>query len=106
MQDENTTRLTPAIIRQMREGRGMTIKQFWGRVGYSMSRGHAYETSRTELPEHARRLIYLEYVAGIPTNIDSEQFRQFEAAVSLMKVGQTMKSGIEAIQNTLARLNP
>lgn len=112
MQDENTTRLTPAAIRQMREGRGMTLKQFWEPVGYTQSRGCAYETDRTDLPEHARRLIYLEYIAGIPTDIDSERFKQFEAALkasnpaSLMQVRQVLESGIDVMQNTLTRLNP
>lgn len=94
----------------MRHSQQLSLKDFWGSIGYSTSRGSAYETGRTELPEHARRLVYLEYVAGIPTDIDSERFQQFETALkstktSLVNVSQALESGIYAMKSTLMGLN-
>lgn len=89
----------------MRNGQQLSLKDFWGKVGYTISRGSAYETGRTELPEHARRLIYLEYVAGIPTDIDSERFHQFETALKSISQVQKMQAAIAAIQSTMASAN-
>lgn len=111
MQQQKRANFSPQALRQMRKEQRMSLKQFWGAVGYTSSRGCAYETDRTELPEHARRLIYLEYVAGIPTDIDSERFAQFEAALkasnptSLTHTRQALESSISAMQNALARID-
>lgn len=75
MQDKN---LTPAALIELRTAKGLSQKAFWGAIGYSTTCGCSYETGRTPIPEHVRRIVYLEYVLGIPTNIDSEEFRAFE----------------------------
>lgn len=111
MQDTTPTKFSPLALRQMRQSQQLSLKQFWGAIGYSVSSGHSYETGKTdELPEHARRLIYLEYVAGIPTDIDSERFQQFVETMKLngvqniTQVRKALESGIDAMQNTLAGL--
>lgn len=75
MQDKN---LTPAALVELRTAKGLSQKAFWGAIGYSTTRGCSYETGRTPIPEHVRRLVYLEHVLGVPTDIDSEKFQLFE----------------------------
>lgn len=65
-------------LREMREQRGLSQKEFWGAIGYKLSRGCAYETGRTTIPEHVNRLVFLHYAAGIPTDINSAAFAEFE----------------------------
>lgn len=111
MQQQKRANFSPQALRQMRKEKQLSLKQFWGAVGYTSSRGCAYETDRTDLPEQARRLIYLEYVAGIPTDIDSERFAQFEAALkasnptSLTHIRKALEGGIDAMKSTLERIN-
>lgn len=82
MQDKN---LTPAALVELRTAKGLSQKAFWGAIGYSTTRGCSYETGRTPIPEHVRRLVYLEHVLGIPTDIDSEMFRTFEERLKSKK---------------------
>lgn len=83
---KSKTTLSPQALRELRLQRQMSLKQFWGALGYSPSRGCAYETGKTKLPRHARRLVYLEYVAGVPTDIDSVRFQQFESVCRALDV--------------------
>lgn len=94
----------------MRIERGMSLKEFWGAVGYTLSRGCSYETSKTKIPEHARRLVYLHYVLGVPTDPESAEARQF--AVELkekhpIRVNNAVKlveKGIGIMKDTLLEL--
>lgn len=61
----------------MRMSREMSIKDFWAGIGYSLSRGHSYETGKTPIPESVRRLVYLQYILDVPTDPDSEEGQKF-----------------------------
>ncbi len=110
MQDQ-TANFSPLALRGMRQAQQLSLKAFWGAIGYSTPCGSAYETGRTKLPEQARRLVYLEYVAGIPTDIDSERFHQFETALksnnpaSITQARKMLEIGIDTMQSTLTRLS-
>lgn len=82
MQDKN---LTPETLLELRTAKGLSQKAFWGSIGYSTTRGCSYETGRTPIPEHVRRLVYLEHVLGVPTDIDSEEFHAFESRMKAKK---------------------
>ncbi|AXF51470.1 transcriptional regulator [Erwinia phage Pavtok] len=91
-------------IRALRLSRNERLEDFWGAVGYSTSRGSAYETG-SPLPEHVRRLVYLHYVVGIPTNLQSADFRDLAHAIengSARKV-QEARTLLEQQQALLAR---
>lgn len=96
MQDKN---LSPAALLELRTAKGLSQKAFWGAIGYSTTRGCSYETGRTPIPEHVRRLVYLEHVLGVPTNIDSEEFQAFE---SRLKAEKPLKVAAVAKQLTQA----
>lgn len=81
MKNTKRSALTGKSLREMRTDRGMLLKDFWGNIGYSVSRGHAYETGRSKIPEHVRRLVHLQYVLGIPTNPDSDEGNALTAAL-------------------------
>ena len=104
------TMLTGEDLRTLRMSMGMSLKDFWGAAGYSLSRGCAYETGKTDIPGHVRRLMYLQYVLGIPTDIDSQEFRDFEAAlksnnpVQLNNARKALESGIDFMHSALTEL--
>lgn len=90
-------------IRALRMARNERLEDFWGAVGYSTSRGSAYETG-SPLPEHVRRLVYLHYVVGIPTNMQGAEFRDLANAIesgSARKI-QEARSLLEKQQALLA----
>lgn len=78
MKGPKKTQYTGEELRAMRTKLGISMKKFWGALGYSMTRGCAYETSRTNPPEHVHRLVHLHYVVGIPTDISSPEFAEFQ----------------------------
>lgn len=78
MQDKN---LSPEALIELRTAKGLSQKSFWGAIGYSTTRGCSYETGRTPIPEHARRLVYIAHVLGVPTDIDSDEFKSFEQCI-------------------------
>lgn len=79
MQDKHAVVFTGEELRKMRIASGLSLKEFWGRVGYTISRGSCYETSKTKIPEHVRRLVWLHHVLGVPTDPDSAETREFAA---------------------------
>lgn len=98
MQDKN---LTPSALLELRTAKGLSQKAFWGAIGYSTTRGCSYETGRTPIPEHVRRLVYLEHVLGVPTDIDSEEFQTFESRLKSenpMKVAAAAKQLKKALK--------
>ncbi|AEY69633.1 putative WHTH_GntR-like protein [Erwinia phage PEp14] len=74
MELKSPNEINGSAIRAFRMARNERLEDFWGAVGYSTSRGSRYETGDT-LPEHVRRLVYLHYVVGIPTNMQGAEFQ-------------------------------
>lgn len=111
MAKHEAVRLTGPDLQDMRQKRGMSVKDFWDRVGYSLNRGYAYEAERSQIPEHVRRLIYIEYVLGIPTNPDSDDGRQFAEIlqqnnpVQLLEMRKRLAMGVGIINATLSELS-
>lgn len=102
--------ITPETLRKYRESKGLSLTDFWGAMGYTMSRGHAYETGRTAIPEHAIRLFTLHYLAGVPTDVKAPEFkiflRQFtESDVRILLSGsQKIENAIELLHNAMDEL--
>lgn len=110
MQDTNPVVFTGDGIRKMRTDLGLSQRAFWERVGCTVTTGCGYETGRTRIPEPVRRLIYLQYSLGIPTDIDSKEFQVFEAgmknieAVQVIAARRVLKVGIDIMNDTLKEL--
>lgn len=61
--------LTGPQLREIREAKALSQAAFWGAIGVKQPAGHGYENDR-EMPESVRRLVYLHYVVGIPTDAE------------------------------------
>lgn len=69
MTDPSPHEITGPKLREMRESMSLSQAAFWGAIGVKQPAGHAYEDGR-DMPAPVRRLAYLHYVAGIPTDAD------------------------------------
>lgn len=61
-------------VKELRAGLKLTQSDFWGAVCVSKGRGCVYETGRTApIPAEVRRLVFLHYVVGVPTDLTSKE---------------------------------
>lgn len=74
MEVKSPSDINGLVVRQIRLERKMSLREFWPAVGVSYSAGSAYEHSRNEIPEPVRRVVFLHYVLGLPTDIDAAGF--------------------------------
>lgn len=82
MQLERYEQITPEFLEQYRvKELDLSLEKFWGAVGCSTTRGLRYETGKHEIPEVVKRLLFLHYGAGIPTDCESEEFHDFFEAL-------------------------
>lgn len=103
--DIHEKEISAATIRACREELGLTIAQFWQTIGYTRSSGHCYETEKVALPEHARRLFFLHYVLGIPTDPSSAEYREFDFTTAVRKGGAVnTRKAKQAIERGIALL--
>ena len=101
MQLDSIEQVTAEFIEAYRTERGLSLEQFWGAIGLSPTRGYRYESEVYKIPDTVRRLLFLQYGAGIPTDCQSEDFINFVAAMrqsNPFKVGQAAKLIREAHQ--------
>lgn len=94
MELKSFDQLTPQFLRDYRDSKELRLVDFWGAIGCSTSRGFSYETGKTELPEVVKRLVFLHYGVGIPTDCRSEEFADFVKVVrncNAYKVSQAVK---------------
>ena len=110
MTNKEVRNCTPQMLQEIRTARGLSVKEFWGRLGYSPSRGYAYEAGRSQVPEHVRRLIYVEYELGIPTDPASDDGKKFAQLlldnnlVQLLEYRERLSMGAGIISATLSEL--
>lgn len=69
-------------VRELRSQLKLTQRKFWEAVCVPNSRGCAYETGRTPIPAEVKRLLYLQYVIGLPTDITSKEIQELAAIAS------------------------
>lgn len=111
MEIKKVSEISGERLRVLRTARGERLEDFWGAVGYSTSRGHAYETGATSLPEHVRRLVFLHYVVGIPTNLEGAEFNDLVQAIEAGSIGKIrqastlLEQGQQLLNETLSVLN-
>lgn len=77
----------PEFLKQLRESRNESQKVFWGALGISLSTGCSYEKGRSPIPTETKRLLFLHYGLGIPTDCESEEFLRF---VDVLINGKTL----------------
>lgn len=80
---------------------GLSLERFWGAIGVSAPRGYRYETKVHKLQDAEKRLLFLQYGVGIPTDCKSEDFQNFVAAMQQsnpFKASQAAKLVREAHQ--------
>lgn len=64
-------------VKELRTKLGMTQEKFWTAVCVSKGRGCVYETGRTDpIPAEVRRLVFLHYVVGVPTDMTSPELKE------------------------------
>ncbi|MND38632.1 hypothetical protein D3C76_47600 [compost metagenome] len=73
MEIKNENEISGVAAQAMRERLKLTQKEFWRPVCVSGARGCAYETGRTPIPSPIKRLLYLHYVLGIPTDMSPRE---------------------------------
>lgn len=102
--------MTPERLQAIRERSGLTARAFWARLGYSLDRGYAYEAGRGRIPEHVRRLVYIEYELGIPTDPNSDDGKEFSQMLrennpaQLLELRKRLMMGAGIINATLSEL--
>lgn len=104
MEIKNPHEISGEALRALRTARNERLEDFWGAVGYSTSRGSAYETG-SPIPEHVRRLIFLHYVVGIPTDLQGSKVIDLATAVENGSARQLdeVRALIEQQQELLVR---
>lgn len=81
LQIESFEQITPEFLEQFRTERDLSLAVFWNAIGCSDTRGFRYEKKKTEIPEVVKRLVYLHYGVGIPTDCQSAEFLKFRNAL-------------------------
>lgn len=77
MELERYEQIDPQFIKTLRENMGLSLDKFWSAVGCIPSSGFRYEEAKVKMPEAVKRLLFLHYGIGIPTDFESERFRHF-----------------------------
>jgi transcriptional regulator with XRE-family HTH domain len=84
----------------------LTQKEFWGAVCVSGSRGCAYETGKTPIPAAVRRLLFLHYVLGIPTDINDREVKELaKVAAPARRARRQMDAASSLIDEAAVLLN-
>lgn len=110
MNFEKTRVASPQELNAARTELGMSLKKFWGAVGCSPSRGCAYEKGSTILPENIHTLLYMHYQLGIPVDITSAEFADFEKRMleanpaHAAKARQILTDSVQSIQKAIKEL--
>ncbi len=99
--------VNPEFLEAYRTERELSLERFWGEVGCSPTRGLRYETKKTEIPEVVKRLVFLHYGLGIPTDCNSDEFQLF---VDSLRNGKTLTLSkviglLGQVNNTLGQAN-
>ena len=77
MKIQNIGQVEPDFLKDLRESMGLSLDKFWGAVGCARERGFRYESGKHEIPEIVKRLVFLQYGLGIPTDCQSDEFHAF-----------------------------
>lgn len=65
--------ITPEVARWLRERAGLSQAEFWRSVASSPASGCNYEQGNVEISRPVRRLIFLTYVAELPTDASTRE---------------------------------
>lgn len=94
---------------ELRNGLGLSQRAFWGAISVSSPAGCSYETGRIRIPAPVKRLLFLQYVAGIPTDLtlgDAQQQAALGAAIrSSRETRETVNNAAHLIERGLNTLN-
>jgi hypothetical protein len=79
--------IVPEFLIQFRKSRKESQTTFWAALGVPVTTGCSYEIGRSQIPTETKRLLFLHYGLGIPTDCQSEEFQRF---VELLTNGKTL----------------
>lgn len=110
MKIETEDDLKAITLRKLREKLGLTQPAFWSAVGVTVLRGARYENGFTKvIPRDVRRLVFLHYIIGIPTNASPEDLLKFKQLgdknVSRRAVQQQLNRAEQALTKAKELLN-
>lgn len=92
--------ITGPVSKAMRDQLKMSQLKFWGAVCVPLSTGCAYETGKTaEIPKPVRRLLYLQYVAGVPTDATASELKTLGKAI------QTSRQAARAMRKVVSHID-
>lgn len=92
--------ITGSVAKAMREQLALSQSEFWGAVCVPISTGCAYETGKTaEIPKPVRRLLYLQYVAGLPTDSSASELK------TLARDIQTSRQASRAMRKVVSHID-
>lgn len=90
-------------VRRLRESLELSQAKFWEMVGVSPLRGHRYENGITHsIPRDVRRMVFLHYVIGIPTDASPESLRKLKLMAELSKPLEDVNAKLEAAAKAIA----
>ena len=104
MRLDSIDQVEPDFIKDYRKSLGMPKCRFWGAIGCSETRGLRYESGASKLPETVKRLLFLQYGVGIPTDCKSRAFRDFENSVRSGRMVAHADELVSKLQRTVNRM--
>lgn len=103
MSIESEDDVKAVAVRRLRESLNLFQKDFWENVGVTMLRGHRYETGQTrEIPRDVRRLVFLHYIIGIPTNAPPSVLRELMGEKMRNSHRQEVSGHLAAAEQSIA----
>lgn len=96
VQLEDFDQIAPEFLKQFRKGKNLTLEGFWCVIGCDRTAGFRYEEGKSKIPETVKRILYLHYGVGIPTDCQSDEFLQF---VEYLRTKDTLNQAVQVLKD-------
>lgn len=74
MKFQTESEINGPAAKELRESMKANLKDFWGAICVTKPSARAYEGGRVAMPAYIKRLFFLHYCLGFPTDITTEEF--------------------------------
>lgn len=106
MSIETEDDVQPLAVQRLRNSLNLTQAIFWQAVGVTLQQGHRYENGLTkDIPRLVRRMVFLHYVIGIPTDADPAELRRmlqnWQKPRDVSKHLQQVEKSLQAVKESL-----
>lgn len=102
MKIEKEGDINALTVKALREGLKLKQPDFWQAVCVSKGRGCAYETGRTApIPAEVRRLVFLHYVVGVPTDMTSTELKELSELAKFASPVRRARREMHAASNLI-----